>query len=238
MPIGYEIYRQVARPESALIARFRDLPTADLADVLHKRGAMDPAIAAVYRPVAAAIGPAVTVSVPDGAFETIKIAMEATQPGDVLVINARGNVHHALLGGNVCRGLKARGLAGLVADGAIRDVTEIRDDAFPVFARGVALVMGAIEGAGEVNVPIACGGVVVNPGDIVVADADGVVVVPPHAAVAVLAAAHALHARHLAAQPILLRGEVTGIAGITARAVERGADFHEGPFPRQRAEGR
>jgi 4-hydroxy-4-methyl-2-oxoglutarate aldolase len=230
MPLGFEIYRQINRPDPELVERFRAVPTADLADVMYKRGGFDPQIGPVYRPIDKVVGPAITVSVPDGAFEVVKVALEMTEPGDVVVVNARGNVQQALLGGNVCRGLKARGVAGLIADGAVRDVSEIREDGLPVFARGAALVMVPIEGAGEVNVPIACGGVVVNPGDIVVADEDGIVVVPPDRAEEVLDAAEALDRKHQAAQPELLAGKVAGIGPILERVTARGATFHDRPY--------
>jgi 4-hydroxy-4-methyl-2-oxoglutarate aldolase len=231
MPVGFEIFQKVSRPASDLLERFRGIPTADLGDVMHKRGAFASEIAAMYRPLRSFVGTAVTVSVPDGAFEVIKLAIQTAQPGDVIVINARGNTNHALLGDNVCRGMKARGIAGLVVDGAVRDRSTIQADDFPVFARGTALIMGAIQGSGEVNVPIACGGVVVNPGDIIVADEDGVIAVQPHRAEEVLDAAQALHLKHQSARPVLLRGEVTDIENIHQRAVSRGGTFFDGPFP-------
>jgi regulator of RNase E activity RraA len=230
MPHGFEIYREIPRPDPALVERLRGIPSTDLGDVMYKRGAMDPGIAPLYRPMSPIVGPAVTVSVPDGAFEMVKVAMEMTRPGDVLVINARGNLGHALLGGNVSRGLKARGLAGVVVDGAVRDIEEIRTDGLPVFARGLSIIMVPIEGAGEVNVPIACGGVVVNPGDLICADEDGVIVVPPHVVEEVAEKAHRLHAGHMAVQEVLLRGEVTNIAAILDRAAQRGGTFIDGAF--------
>jgi 4-hydroxy-4-methyl-2-oxoglutarate aldolase len=221
------VFREVDRPDREIVERFRSVPTADLADVMHKRGSVDPAIRPVFLPIPKVVGPAVTVSVPDGAFEVIKIALEMTKPGDVVVINARGITDQALLGGNVCRGLKMRGVAGLVADGAVRDVVEIREDGLPVFARGVALHMVPIEGAGEVNVPVAFGGVVVNPGDIVVADEDGIMIVPPDRAEEILSAADALDRKHQAAQPELLAGKVAGIGPIIERVTARGATFFD-----------
>ena len=192
---------------------------------MNKRGAFSPAIVPLFPGIAPFAGPAVTISVPDCAFETVKIGLDTSEPGDVIVINAAGNPNFALLGGNVCRGLKHRGVAGLIADGSVRDRSEIQEEGFPVFSRGHSITMAPFEGIGEVNVPIACGGVVVNPGDIIVADQDGIVVIQPHRAEEVLAAALELHARHESAQPTLLRGEVTGITGIRERAQQRGAEF-------------
>jgi 4-hydroxy-4-methyl-2-oxoglutarate aldolase len=228
MPVGFEIYREIPRPPAELIEAFRGIPTTDLVDVMHKRGSVDPAIRPIYRPMPNVVGPAVTISVPDSAFSIVKAGLEMTRAGDVVVVNARGSLDFALVGGNVCRGLKARGIAAFLADGSIRDVNEIREDGLPVFARGVALHIGPVPGAGEINVPIAFGGVVVNPGDIIVADEDGIAVVPPHLAEEVLAAAHALHEAHQAAQPVLLRGEVTGIAAILDQITKSGAAIHDG----------
>lgn len=230
MTLGFNVYRSIPRPDEEILKQFLDIPTADLADVTNKRAGVDPAIRPIWGPIPKVVGPAITVSVPDGAFEVVKIALEMSQPGDVVVINAFGDTKHALLGGNVCRGLKARGLAGLIADGAVRDMTEIQGDGFPVFARGLALFMGPIVGRGEVNVPIACGSVVVNPGDIIVADDDGIIVIPPHEAADVLAAAKELHERHQSVQSVLLSGKVTSIDSILERAEGLGARFYDGTY--------
>ena len=227
MPVGFRVYRRSSRPDAALVRRFADLNTADLSDAMNRSGTMDRAIAPVFRPVKRVVGPAVTVSAPTGAFNIVKIGMEQTRAGDVLVINARGALNGALVGGNVCRGLVHRGLAGLIADGAVRDAGEIQRDGLATFARGVTTVMGPIDGPGEVNVPIACGGVVVHPGDIVIADDDGIVVVRPDEAEEILAATAKLEASHAAVQPVLLRGEVTNIAKIEQALRDQGCAFVE-----------
>lgn len=225
MPVGFRVIRRSARPDASLVQRFAQLNTADLSDAMNRSGTMDRAIAPVFRPVKRVVGPAVTVSAPTGAFNMVKIGMEQTRAGDVLVVNARGALNGALVGGNVCRGLAHRGLAGLVADGAVRDANEIQEDGLATFARGVTTVMGPIDGPGEVNVPIACGGVVVHPGDIVVADEDGIVVIRPAEAEEVLAATAKLEASHAAVQPVLLRGEVTNIAKIEQSLRDQGCAF-------------
>jgi len=158
MPVGFRVFRRSSRPDAALLQRFAELHTADLSDAMNRSGTMDRGIQPVFTPIKRVVGPAVTVSAPTGAFNMVKIGMEQTRAGDVLVINARGVLNGALVGGNVCRGLVHRGLAGFVADGAVRDASEIREDGLPTFARGVTTVMGPIDGPGEVNVPIACGG--------------------------------------------------------------------------------
>jgi len=228
MPVGFRVIRRSSRPESALLKRFAARHTADLSDAMNRSGTMDRGIQPIFTPIKRIVGPAVTVSAPTGAFNIVKIGMEQTQAGDVLVINARGVLNGALVGGNVCRGLVHRGLAGLVADGAVRDASEIQQDGLATFARGITTVMGPIDGPGEVNVPIACGGVVVNPGDIVVADEDGIVVIRPSEADEVLAETAKLEASHEAVQPILLRGEVTNIAKIERALREQGCTFVDG----------
>ena len=105
---------------------------------------------------------------------------------------------------------------------------EFSNDGFPVYARGTATPgTGVMEDPGEVNVPIACGQVVINPGDILVADEDGIVVVPPAAAKEILAGVAELEAKHSAVQDVLLRGEVTNIANIERKLREQGCEFIE-----------
>ncbi len=225
MPIGFRVYTSITRPDPKLVERFATAHSADLCDVMNKAGAVDGAIRPLYAPMRKVIGPAVTVAAPTGAFNIIKEAMQQTRPGDVLVMNGYGVLGYALVGGNVCRGLLKRGLAGLVIDGAARDASEIAQDGLPVYARGTAIPAGPIDGPGEINVPIACGHVVVTPGDIIVADADGIVVIPPAHADGILAAAARLEAAHAALQEVLLRGEVTNIASIEQKLREQGCEF-------------
>ncbi len=225
MPVGFRVYTKVDRPDPALIKRFVEKFSPDISDVINRAGTMENAIHPMYRPMKRIAGPAVTVSVPTSAFNVIKAGMQQTRAGDVLVVNGRGSLNGALFGSNVCRGLLHRGVAGLIVDGAVRDVSEIQADGLPVFARGVSAGMGSIDGPGEVNVPIACGGVVVHPGDIIVADEDGIVVVRPEEAEWVLNEVVKLKAKHEAVQPILLRGEVTNIANIEKALRAEGCEF-------------
>jgi regulator of RNase E activity RraA len=215
--VGFKCITNIQRPPQTIVDAFRGLRSCDVSDVMRRAGTMS-GIRAVYTPIPSVLGPAVTVSVPAAGVNMIKLGMQQTQPGDVLVVSARGETDFAMWGGNLTRGLKARGVGGFLIDGAIRDVSEMREDQFPVFARGVATAVGAVDAAwGEVNVAIACGGVVVRPGDIIVADEDGVVVVPPEDALAIVDATRALVSQHESLQPTLLRGEVTYIDDITQR---------------------
>jgi regulator of RNase E activity RraA len=154
----------------------------------------------------------------------MKVAMDLCQPGDVLVLAARGATQFAMFGGKLSIGLAKRGVAGLVIDGAVRDVADIKKAGLPTFARAVASGVPA-DGPGEVNVPVACGGVVVMPGDIVVADANGIVAVPPAHAEEILAKASAVKAKLDSWDAELERGEVPGIAKTIEAVTARGCEF-------------
>lgn len=106
-------------------------------------------------------------------------ALTLARPGDVLVVDGSGDVSHALAGGLMRLAAIARGVAGLVVDGAIRDVADWAEGELPVFARGHAHRGPTKDGPGEINVPVACAGLAVAPGDLVLGDADGVVAVSP-----------------------------------------------------------
>jgi RraA family protein len=123
-------------------------------------------------------GPAVTVRVRPGDNLMIHKALTMVEPGDVLVIDGGGDVTQALVGGLMRTTCVARGLAGLVIDGAVRDLTEWAEDGMPIFARGHTHRGPSKDGPGEINVPISCAGMVVLPGDLIVGDADGVIAIP------------------------------------------------------------
>jgi regulator of RNase E activity RraA len=118
------------------------------------------------------------VQVPPGDFLMIPEAMRQSRPGDVLVIDAGGETKRSVWGEYFSTWAQGLGLAGLIIDGATRDVTDIEALGFPVFARASTPRKPTMQGPGEVNVPVSCGGVCVVPGDIVVADREGVIVVP------------------------------------------------------------
>jgi regulator of RNase E activity RraA len=164
--------------------------------------------------------------------------MEQTRPGDVMVVNARGIAAFAVWGGNVSKGMKRRGCAGVVIDGAARDPEEAQAAGFPIFARTQATASPPPDGPGEINVPVACGGVVVRPGDIIVADLNGVVAVPQEAAEWVLAQASELRARFAKIQPVLERGEVTNIAAIVDGLQRQGFAIDGGLSGPSRGTGR
>lgn len=136
-------------------------------------------------------GRAVTVRLPDGENGAVLEAIRAANEGDILVIDAKGNTNRAVAGDFVISLAKGIGVQGFVVDGVIRDIAAIRQLDFPVFALGTTVAAGNKNGGGEVNVPIAVGGVTVHPGDYIIGDVDGVIVVPQQDAEKVIEAAEA-----------------------------------------------
>lgn len=156
---------------------YQDIPPTTLADVVGRAQVMDIGIRPLWPAIRRVAGPAFTVRCPPGDNLMLHAAIHRAPPGSVVVVEA-GDVDHALAGGNVCAVAQRRGIAGFVLDGVIRDLAEVRAMDFPVFARGVIPIPGTKTAFEPLNQPIRCGGVRVSAGDIVVADEEGVVVVP------------------------------------------------------------
>jgi RraA family protein len=161
-----------------IIAALRELPLAAISDNMHRNiGTIG--LQPYHRPGEKTMaGTAVTARSRAGDNLTYLRALEFCRPGDVLVIDGGGDLANAAVGGILSFYAAHIGLAGLVVDGAIRDVAEIRSRDFPVYARGVTHRGPYKDGPGEINVPISVGGMVVNPGDIVVGDQDGLLAIP------------------------------------------------------------
>jgi regulator of RNase E activity RraA len=173
---------------------FRDISPTTLADVLGHEQVMDIGIRPLWPSPPRVAGPAFTVRCPPGDNLMLHAAIYRAEPGSVIAVEA-GDVDYALAGGNVCAVAQRRGIAAFVVDGVIRDLAEVRELGFPVFARGVIPIPGVREGVVPLNEPVRCGGVTVDPGDIVVADEEGIVVVPAVRREQVLAAAQAKQAK-------------------------------------------
>ncbi|WP_233575729.1 RraA family protein [Noviherbaspirillum saxi] len=183
---GFRIYNR-ARTDENLIALFGNLPASIISDNLSRlNGTWN--LHPFHRPGTRLLGQALTVRVRSGDNLMIHKALQMGGVGDVLVIDGDGSLDRALMGEIMKRVAQARGFAGVVMDGAIRDVAAYREDDFPCYARGVCHRGPYKEGPGEINAPVSISGVVVQPGDIVVGDDDGVVFVSPVDARAVAAA--------------------------------------------------
>lgn len=161
-----------------IMETFADVPATSLADVLGRHTVMDLGIRPLTGTAGRLAGPAFTVRCPPGDNLMVHAAIYRARPGSVIVVDTGGDVDYAVAGGNVMAVAQRRGVAGFVVDGVIRDLAEVREAGFPVFARGVVPKPGAKAVLGEHEAAVRCGGVTVHPGDIVVADEEGVVVVP------------------------------------------------------------
>ena len=173
--LGFRILPSPPRLSPDLVERFRGLASPNLADAMGRFNFMDPGIQS--RSGLAVCGLAVTVNCRPADNLMVHKALQVAEPGDVIVVSTCGNVTSAVFGELMCHTAVAARLGGIVVDGAIRDVEGIARLGLPAFSRTVCAGGCDKDGPGEINVPIGCGGTVVSPGDIVVGDRDGVVVV-------------------------------------------------------------
>jgi RraA family protein len=186
--IGFRILRRARKVDGDVVAQFRDIPVANVSDSMYRMSAGGARLRPMHRSGRMA-GPAFTVKTRPGDNLMVHKALDLAEPGDVIVVDAGGDLTNALIGEIMSTYAKARGIAGMVIDGAVRDADEIRAGDFPVYAAGVTHRGPYKDGPGEINVPIAIDGMVVEPGDLVLGDGDGILCVPFDATAQVLAAA-------------------------------------------------
>ena len=187
MPTGFQIHPQPARPSSALLEQFRTIVTPHLSDNMSRMfGTVG---LRRYNPRGKLAGVALTVKTRPGDNLMIHKALNLAQPGDVLVVDGGGDISQALVGELMKLYAESQGVVGFVIDGAIRDVAAFAASDFPCYARGETHKGPYKDGPGEIHVPVTIGGLIINPGDIVVGDEDGVVAVPPALAPEIAAAA-------------------------------------------------
>jgi regulator of RNase E activity RraA len=176
--VGLRVFARPPTPERDLLDVLANRDLAHLADAMHGFGVVDPAIRPLFTPVKRAVGPALTMKVHPGDNLVARKGMNLARSGDVMVIDSRGDVTNAVLGGISAEELAQHGVQAIIVDGAVRDRAHITRVGFPVYARAVHPAPPTFSGPGEINVPVCCGGVVVEPGDVVVADEEGIVVIP------------------------------------------------------------
>ena len=195
------------RPDARLVAEFARMVTPHLSDSMERLYAGGPRLRPMHREGKLA-GPAFTVKTAAGDNLLVHKALDSARAGDVIVVDAGGFLDNAIIGELMMTRAKQRGVAGIVIWGAIRDSAEIGAGTYPVFAAGVTHRGPYKNGPGEINVPIMMGGTPVNPGDIIVGDADGLVAVPQELAAQVLASAKAILAKETASMKQILAGTV------------------------------
>lgn len=223
MGVGNRVLARSKSPVSpAVVRRFRDsaVPTPNVVDVMARFGTLR-GLHRVSGPYLA--GPALTIRTRPSDNLMVHRALDLAEPGDVLVVDACGGSDHAIIGGLMARYASHRGIAGIVIDGAVRDVEDLVNLGLPVFARGVNPNGPYKDGPGEINTPISCGGEAVLPGDLILGDADGVAVVPQGDAERVERDAEALR-RHEDTVPDTIAGDRWDRTWITERLTENGCE--------------
>lgn len=173
-----KIVKSIDRPNEGLAEEFLELGVATIHESIGK--GTNNVMSAGIKPILAGMrlaGPAVTVDCFPGDNSTVHLAMTLAKAGDVLVVNGH-SLENGMIGGQMAYACNLRKIGGVVVDGGIRDSAEIKDIGLPCFARHIHPLGTIKQTLGSINVPIQCGGVVVTPGDIVVGDDDGIVVVP------------------------------------------------------------
>jgi RraA family protein len=166
-------FERVGRP---IVERYREFETPDISDMLNRLYTMRHQIKNLINDERI-LGPALTVKVYPGDNLMVHKALDFIQPGDVVVVDAGGHSANAVIGDLVATKAKHRRCAGFIIDGLIRDLPAMREIGLPVYAAGVSPIGPLHRGPGELNYAVSCGGIVVNPGDLIVADETGVVVV-------------------------------------------------------------
>lgn len=171
------VIKKFQRPSSDLVEKFKNIPSSIVSDCLNRYYGMSGEIVPIFEGIRLC-GPALTIQSMAGNNIMSHLALTFAEPGDVLVIDARGYLGNAVWGGVQAAYASKRGVAGIVVDGAIRDVEDMRKMRFPVYCKGITPAGPHKGWADCVNVPIQCGGIPVRPGDLIVGDDDGVAVVP------------------------------------------------------------
>ena len=195
------------RPDPRLVAELAKMVTPHLSDSMERLYAGGHQLRPMHKEGKLA-GPAYTVKTTPGDNLLVHKALDAAKPGDVIVVDAGGWLDNAIIGELMAARARQRGIAGLVIWGAIRDSAELGAGSYPVYAAGVTHRGPYKNGPGEINVPVVVGGMPVNPGDIIVGDADGLVAIPQEQAERVLASAKSILEKETASMKQILAGTV------------------------------
>ena len=190
--IGFRILKRRRQVDSSLVERFRTLPVANISDSMSRMAAGGAALRPLHRGGVLA-GPAITVKTRPGDNLMIHKALDIASPGDVIVVDAGGDLTNSLIGELMIAHARKRGIAGIVLHGAVRDSAWIRDNDLPIYAAGISHRGPYKDGPGEINVPISIEGMVIEPGDLVIGDDDGILCVPFDHAEAIYEAARKKH---------------------------------------------
>jgi len=201
------VKRNIARADAAAVARLSKLGVATVHESMGRVGLMKPYMRPIY-PGAHVCGTAVTVLLHPGDNWMLHVVVEQLQQGDVIVAACSADSDDGFCGELLATSFRARGALGLIIDGGVRDVKELTEMKFPVFARAISAKGTVKSTLGSVNMPVVCAGALVNPGDVIVADDDGVVVVPAGSAAKTAEASEAREANEAEKRKKLAAGEL------------------------------
>ena len=223
--MSHKIVRRIQRPEAGVIKILGNAGTATVHEAQGRSGLLRPYMRPIY-PTARMAGPAVTVSCQAGDNLMIHASIEVCQPGDVLVVVTTSESTDGMFGELLGVSCQTRGIVGLIIDAGVRDTTELTAMNFPVWAKAVS-AQGTVKATpGDVNLPVVCAGAMIYPGDVIVADADGVVVVPREKAAQVAQASEARIAKEEKTRQRLRAGELgLDFYGLRAKLAEMGVEF-------------
>ena len=176
--IGFRVFLKVKRPDIELVNSFKDYPSAVIGDAIGRLGIFDSSIKSMNTFGVKMVGTAITVRTIPTDNLLIHKALELAEPGDVIVISTGGgSKSHSIIGANIVAKAEKIGISGFVLDAPIRDIYDIRKSKVAVYAKGLTPAGPFKNGPGEINIGITCGGVLIKPGDILIGDDDGIVVV-------------------------------------------------------------
>jgi 4-hydroxy-4-methyl-2-oxoglutarate aldolase len=234
----HKIVRSIPRPDAQAVKLLGEFGVATIHEAQGRTGAMTPYMRPIY-PSARVAGPAVTVSCHPGDNLMIHASIEVCKPGDVLVVVTTSESTDGMFGDLLGTSCQAHGVAGLIIDAGVRDTAELTEMNFPVWAKAIS-PQGTVKASpGSVNVPVVCAGMLVNPGDVIVGDADGIVVVPRAAAADVAKAGEQRIAKEAKTRERLAKGEVgLDIYGLRAKLKELGVEYVEELVEETAANGR
>lgn len=186
--VGFRIFNNITRPDPEFIEKFKGIPTSNINDEMNRLYNTSAAIRPLNK-VTTFAGPAFTVKVPIGDNLMFHKALDLAQPGDVIIVDGAGAMDRSLAGEIMMTFAELKGIAAVVVDGTLRDYDALSQLDMPIYCKGITPQGPFKHGPGEINVPVCCGGIVVFPGDIIVGDPDGIVVIRPEDAGEVLTAA-------------------------------------------------